>query len=409
MNKHSKILYIFFNESIDSNDSGVDKKVLSKIEALNKFAHCDCIMFSHTIENTKIINDFVKIIPYKNNIKGAHFQHFQRLKNKYDAIDKWLEDNISNYDSILFRYPMASWGLYKLVKKYSHKISFEHNTKEIEELQLTINTLKKRIPFTLRPSGFKYYFEFIILPLWYEKYLAPFIFKNSKSGISVTNEIARYEENRCKTYKNFTVSNGINVEDCSLRTLPHFNGIDLKLFMLIGCTANWHGVDRLIKGLEAYKGKLRITIDIIGGLTRDDLMLLETSIAKDRINNIPALPFKDLNSFLNDYHIGIGTLAAFRKGLHEASPLKVREYFARGFSCVLAYKDTDLINNKEFSPYYLSLPEDFSPIDFSDVETFASTIFKNNHHHEQIRSLAKKTFDMDVKAKAMLAYLVDNI
>jgi hypothetical protein len=39
--------------------------------------------------------------------------------------------------------------------------------------------------------------------------------------------------------------------------------------------------------------------------------------------------------------VGIGTLALHRKQLHEASPLKVREYLAVGLPVLYAYEDPD--------------------------------------------------------------------
>lgn len=46
-------------------------------------------------------------------------------------------------------------------------------------------------------------------------------------------------------------------------------------------------------------------------------------------------------------NIGIGTLALHRKGMKEASPLKVREYLAYGLPVILGYKDTD-VDGKDF-------------------------------------------------------------
>jgi len=54
------------------------------------------------------------------------------------------------------------------------------------------------------------------------------------------------------------------------------------------------------------------------------------------------VPFDDLKSIYSKVSVGIGSLALHRIDVHEASPLKVREYVAARLPCVIAHKDTDL-------------------------------------------------------------------
>ncbi len=49
-----------------------------------------------------------------------------------------------------------------------------------------------------------------------------------------------------------------------------------------------------------------------------------------------------LNKLYSEMHIGIATLALYRKGLDECTPLKVREYMAHGLPTIVGYEDTDL-------------------------------------------------------------------
>lgn len=401
-----QILYIFLGGNITANDSGVLKKVIAKVNALNSNeTACDCISLSDEITEVKEYNQFIKVIPYKNTVKGKYFRTFKSELSLYKELINWLKQYGKNYDVILFRYPMASWGLYQLVKAFPDKVVFEHNTKEREELHLELSKRKKSIPFSIKPGYFIYLFEVIFLPWFFEKYLAPKIFKKAKMGVAVTNEIAKYESERCNNYLTKVITNGIDVNSCKLHVESPFNN-NLKLFMLIGYAAPWHGISRLVYSLEKYNGPVNITIDLIGSLTQEDLDIIEKSKVKNKIKIIPPLPFNELDAVLNNYHAGIGSLATFEKGIIEASPLKVREYFARGFPCIIGYEDTDLMNTKEFTPYYLQVSVNNALIDFDKVIDFVKRVYEIPSHPSKIKALAEKYLDTKVKMQFLIDLLI---
>src|SRR5207249_2857500 len=55
-----------------------------------------------------------------------------------------------------------------------------------------------------------------------------------------------------------------------------------------------------------------------------------------------------LHRLLAQVDVGVGTLALHRKGLEEASALKVREYLALGLPVVLGNADTDFPDGADF-------------------------------------------------------------
>ena len=120
---------------------------------------------------------------------------------------------------------------------------------------------------------------------------------------------------------------------------------------------------------------------------------------------MPSVNSETLNQCLNEYHLGIGTLAAFRKGLKEATPLKTREYMARGFAAIIGYEDTDFENHSEFKKYCLQVKPDESLIDFEVVVEFARNIFREENHHLKIRELAVKYLDTKVKMQQLVILL----
>ena len=397
-----KILYIYFGGNFSWTSSGVQKKVISKVNAINELGHhCDCISFSSSIEEEVKIGSHIRVFPITKSKRQKFFNTLREQQDYYVSLIAWLKNNIQNYDVLIMRYPLASKGLYHLVKTYSKKIVFEHNTKELEEVLITQKQDRKKIAFAFKPGFFFYFLEIGLLPYLFEKYFAPKIFKHALLGVSVTKEIATYESNRCVGYQNKVITNGIDVDSCSLRLENEIINNEINLFILTGGNVPWHGVERIISGIKNYKGSANISVDIIGSFSTSQVqMALELGV-DTKINFIPHIEYSLLTNHLNKYHAGIGTLAAFRKGLKEASPLKVREYFARGFACVVGYEDTDINEYKEFDSYVLKVPADESPLDFYQIETFVKQLYTDKKHHLKIRELATRFLDTKVKMQQL--------
>jgi hypothetical protein len=65
---------------------------------------------------------------------------------------------------------------------------------------------------------------------------------------------------------------------------------------------------------------------------------------------------------LCDANVAVGSLGLYRNGLHEASPLKVREYLAYGLPTIIGYGDTDFPDG---APFLLQIPNEASGVDRS--------------------------------------------
>lgn len=400
-----KIIYIYIGVDLVNNSSGVQKKILSKIKAINELGvFCQGVSFSNNITAPLIINEYLTVIPFEKKTR-KYFNSFYQQKLVFIAISKYLNSQIKSFTHVLFRYPLASSPLLRLTKKFNKKFVFEHNTKEIEEVALQAKLFRSSLKFSIKPGYFIYLLERGYLTILQEKVLGKKIFKYSKSGIAVTSEIAEYEKTRQSKYKINVVTNGIEVGKSKLRTPIDFNGLELKLFMLLGSQNVWHGVDRLVKSIANYKGTCLIKIDLIGSISKEDERLIDYYNVNDRIRIMPSVNSETLNQCLNEYHLGIGTLAAFRKGLKEATPLKTREYMARGFAAIIGYEDTDFENHSEFKKYCLQVKPDESLIDFEVVVEFARNIFREENHHLKIRELAVKYLDTKVKMQQLVQLL----
>lgn len=104
----------------------------------------------------------------------------------------------------------------------------------------------------------------------------------------------------------------------------------------------WHGVDLLLPLARALPEYI---FHIVGPEA------LPTAPANMIFHGYQ--PPEQLQSFYSRCHIGIGSLAFFRKKIYEASPLKVREYIAAGLPVILGYADSAF--KEKQPPWALSL------------------------------------------------------
>ncbi|WP_068782949.1 glycosyltransferase [Paenibacillus phocaensis] len=156
----------------------------------------------------------------------------------------------------------------------------------------------------------------------------------------------------------------------------------------------WQGLDEIAR-LAAVKPDWRF--DLIGpergelaafGLQAPANMAFHGQLTRDRYQ--PLLDRAD---------IAIGTLALYRKGMEEASPLKVREYLANGLPVIAAYRETDF---PEPVPFFLQLPPEPGNTvrHLSAIERFAREWRGRRVKREQVRHL-----DVTVKEAARVAYM----
>ena len=174
-------------------------------------------------------------------------------------------------------------------------------------------------------------------------------------------------------------------------------------------TANdWHGVDRLIKGLISYKGATKVKVHLIGNFTSTVKSLIKVNKLDEDVVFYPKTFGEDLNNLLFKMHIGIGSLGMHRIPLKQGSVLKVKEYMAMGMPFIIAHDEIDLIDKEDISKYYLQFPADDSAIDIQRIVDFADIIFKEENYRENIRNLAFKYVDMSVKMKQLFEVIDKN-
>jgi hypothetical protein len=311
-------------------------------------------------------------------------------------------ETLSSDCVVLVRYPFASEQLVLLTERFGKQIIFEHNTIEQAEMLLMQREHFSRQPFAFRWSYLKYAVQTLFLNSTVESRLGPRILQNVLGGICVSEEIQHYEQTRCKGYASVVVANGANGFLINEVRSPDFQS-ELRVAMLIGSDAIWHGYERLIHGLSQTGIPLHIRIDIVGIEKPNSLQLQD--IGPHSIHWHGPKSAEELRILLQDSHMAAGTLALYKKSMEEASPLKVRECLMLGLPMIIGYYDTDVSSDERFAPYLFNVNNTAEPIDWKSVVGFYSRLAKDGLHRQKIADLALETLSMQSKSYRYLQFI----
>jgi len=329
MNKIDRILYFYYIPFIEQS-RGVYKKLLSQIKS-SQNTKIDFLIL--TCDNIEI--DYPNVI-----VKYLSKNKFKRLKQ----ISYYLNIYSKKYKYILFRKfvfnPFLLFSFLK-VKRNNTFLITEHHTKEIPEY-ISKKEFKKVI---LEGFGILFLKIFNI------------IYKI----IGVTNEIVKYESNLYKK-KGIVVGNGILFDEKLYTGFSKFDNKTLKLVMSVGDYYPWHGVERLIKSIQSYKGRYDISLSILAGNRHFKYKEFEKYKFIKIYYNLNEQKMKEIYKKSN---LAVSSLSIYKNNLKEATPLKSREYLQRGIPFIYAYDDPDL--NEEVNKYLFKVPNKDSIIDFEDI------------------------------------------
>ena len=377
-----KIVYfqIIFKET-----SGIYKKIFFQISALLKLHINVKLVLSGNSLIDKIRTQDISITYNKINLQSEwnllrkilycrKFAHF---------IDQEISD--LNEDDILYLrypYPIFYYPITILKRFRRCKIVFEHNTIEYKEFLL------------------EHQYGFLLSELLFGKILL----KQSDAIVGVTSEITSYELSRTGNLKkpHITIGNGFDVESVPVKKFKALDDTELHLL----CVANvskWHGLDRLLKGMAAYKGNSRIVFHIAG--EGSDILNLQKMV--DHLNLQRSVVFhgfltgKKLDDLFDSCHFAVGSLGIHRIGLKEASILKAREYCSRGIPFVSGYMDPDFPDDFEF---IYRVPSDESDINIQDMIDFIAKIHQKSDYSQKMRLYATDNLDWSIKMKQLSVF-----
>lgn len=223
--------------------------------------------------------------------------------------------------------------------------------------------------------------------------------------IGVTNEIASLENKKVNYKKKVCIlSNGIDVDNIPFTKFKYFDGRQLRIIFVASYFYPWHGLDFILDSLRAYKGKIKIHLDIVGTVSKRDkstIQTLQNTSANITVKVHDEKYGTELDELFEKANIALSSLALYRKKMKEASPLKTREYVARGIPFVYRYLDTDLTGRENFA---LKLKET-EKINIEDIVEFAKSLNKFENLSMTMRDFAYKNLDLKIKMSQLFEFL----
>jgi len=223
----------------------------------------------------------------------------------------------------------------------------------------------------------------------YHLFTRPIMDRRVKGMVFVTQELAQkgYYGRLC--LPKCVVGNGIDLErypalPVSKSKTPHL--------LFISSPAVWHGIDKLMFLAKQFP---HWTFHLVG-LTSSDVPQ-----APKNVQLYGRLSLDEYLPIAAQAHIGIGPLALHRKGLNEASPLKVREYLALGLPVIIGYQDTDFIGEE---PFICRIPntEDNILTNLEKIERFVLSWMGRRVNREVVTHL-----DYKIKETKRIAFFED--
>ncbi|NQV30785.1 MAG: hypothetical protein HQ508_07855 [Candidatus Marinimicrobia bacterium] len=335
---------------------------------------------NHESENLKYIKvDF----PSNKFIKAISQKLF-----RYKYIEKHVD--MSGYDAVILRYPLAfGVGVTHFYRKYGNKIYTEHHTNEGAELRKIGSTKIIGIAFSL-----------------YEDFRKGAILKYCRGLIGVTDEIRRHEISFVPKIPSHTMSNGINVSRVRIAKRGGRDDNRLHIIFLAARFAPWHGLDYAILGIQKYIGDVPLTLHVVGNISNiSQIMDFKNSSLAILIYH-GELHNEQLDNLFDQIDIGISSLGIHRIGLHEASVLKTREYFARGIPFVYGYDDSDLTGNEPYGRRVHVQKKGY--LDFDELVTMHDQVSVHPNLRVLMREQAKLKIDWQSKLSSLVNFVEKN-
>jgi len=177
--------------------------------------------------------------------------------------------------------------------------------------------------------------------------------------------------------RTINISNGIDFENVPMKATKNDTSKELNL---IGVAEihQWHGFDRIVKGLAEYYSKHQdyiVKFHIVGYFfSAEGEAEFKRIISDHHMENYVILYGKQhgetLDQIFDWCDMGIGSLGRHRVGIQKIKTLKNREYAARGIPFVYSETDSDFDNR----PYVLKVPADESPLNIEQIIDFYKSV-----------------------------------
>jgi glycosyltransferase involved in cell wall biosynthesis len=200
------------------------------------------------------------------------------------------------------------------------------------------------------------------------------------------------------------IGNGIKVS--SIKPINFLNSNKDKITII--CVAQleiWHGYDRLLNSLKIYFDKhensfKNFEIFIVGdGNEKKNLEQLSQSLGLvNMVKFTGNLTGSELDEVFFKSNLAVASLGSYRVNLKSSSPLKSREYTARGLPFLSADNDPDF---QADVPFLYKVANDSSDLDFDSILSWYFNLLESGYDFKRIREYAEINLDFNNKVKQM--------
>jgi len=211
--------------------------------------------------------------------------------------------------------------------------------------------------------------------------------------IAVTEEIARYERERSGQDRPvFLYPNGIEY-----KALPHDEPLPAdslpSILFVASRFVDWHGLDKVVDAARASSSPFKL--HVVGAINSEQ----ERAMRNDsRFEVHGVLPPADVETLASRCSVGLGSFALFRKDMHQACTLKVREYLVAGLPVFSGHED---VFDGAF-PYYRH-----GTCDIEEILAFSRTC--EGSSRRQIADAARPWIDKEQLLKELHSELLSQL
>lgn len=375
-----KILY--FTQSDINELRGVSKKILSQVEAFNNLGH-ECILcYKERSTRTilrKIYQKNLIISEYSRTIVGRLFSLI-----RYNDLISFIQKN--KIELIYIRY-------YKDCNPFFLKF-----LKNLKKIKVKIIIEIPTYPYDLEnidQGFFKKIFYFI------EKHSR----KNLKKYVD---KIVTFSPDK-KIYgiETIRIENGVDLSKVKKIKRKIVREKDEIVFVGVAEINFWHGYDRMINSIKKYIenfNKRNIKFYIVGNGQKKYIEELKKLVKSNELEDcVKFLGFKsgeELDEIYDHTDICVGCLGNHRKGITYLSPLKNREYCAKGLPIIFSEKDVSLL----YKDFVYKVTEDESIIELEKIIKWYKNLKINS---DDIRNHAVKEFSWDCQLRKVMENIIN--
>ena len=336
-----KLLFLIFH-GFDPNN-GISKKISYQVNALKACGMETHLCYMDETVTKKRIVDGTVIADYGNGVISKILK-----RTEFSSISRYAQDNgmefvyiRSNHNANPFTIQMV-----KQMKKAGMKVVMEIPT---------------------YPYDSEYEAQGISRQIFQDK-----IFRNQLAEhLDAIVTFSDYEQ--IFGQRTIRISNGIDFNSVRVKTTINDTSKELNL---IGVAEihQWHGFDRLVKGLAQYYSQSQdyiVRFHVVGYFfSAEGEIAFRKFISDNHMDKYVILygkkHGKELDDLFNKCDFGIGSLGRHRVGIDKIKTLKNREYAARGIPFIYSETDSDFDNR----PYVLKVPADETPVNICKIIEF---------------------------------------